>query len=167
MSPAQLKPFKAVPDSQRLKALRWDFKLTESQAAFVFWKARGKSNRMSATLAGYGTPNTEGSRLLKDPAVLAALSAELSRVMVTDLAPLGVQTLRRAMREEGVPWPVKIQAAKIAVSALPKAPESKDDKPLSQRSAAELEEIIARLERTTAPDAARLIEHEPGNALGL
>jgi hypothetical protein len=128
--------------------------LTVKQRAFVEAVAMGGlSLRAAAEQAGYGSPESKGPELARLPHVRAAIVQRRQTVIETDLAAVGLRTMRALMEDTLTPAPVRFQAAKWSLEASGHAREQARaglpaaDRPLSEMSLSELEEFIARGER--------------------
>ena len=135
--------------------------LTEKQREFVIHftqPGRGFSNAAEAArMAGYESDRNAGQigrDLLEKPHVLAAIDLVNRRQMGGSLATKAVQVLENALTMPDVPWRVRVDAAKtvldragIVSQAARQAAESEkaaDDKPLSEMTRAELEEVVRK-----------------------
>jgi hypothetical protein len=125
--------------------------LTIRQRAFVEAVAMGGlSLRAAAAQAGYSSPESKGPELARLPHIRAAVVARRQSVIETDLASLGLRTMRELMSDSMTPAPVRFQAAKWSLEAAGHSREQARaglppaEKSLSEMSVVELEEFIQR-----------------------
>jgi hypothetical protein len=121
------------------------------QSAFVRYVAiEGMPLCKAAEAAGYSYPATAGSVTARLPHVRAAIQAQRQTAIETDLAALGLRTMRNLMADEMTPAPVRFQAAKWSLEAAGHSAAQREaglpvhDKPLAEMSLSELESFIAR-----------------------
>jgi len=125
--------------------------LTAMQAAFVRHVALDcMTQTKAAEAAGYAQPAARAVELVRTPHVMAAIHAARSAIINTDLAALGLRTMRDLMADPSNPAPVRFQAAKWSLEAAGhKAEQDKaglpaHERPLHEMSLTELESFIAR-----------------------
>lgn len=122
--------------------------LTEKQSRFVACYVMGSGNaKAAAKEAGYESAHQEGWRLLQLPHIRAAICVARDRIIRTDLAQLGLATMRELMEDKETPAHVRLQAARWSLEAaghaaakslgLPAA-----DKPLAEMSVDELKAFV-------------------------
>ncbi len=126
----------------------------EQQAVFVRkYVSNGGNGSDAARLAGYSEKSAGryAYELLQKPHVLAAIHAEQARVIGTEAATLSVGVIVGILRDKDAKDSVRLDAAKIGLAlaghVAPKAPEPEPDKagrPMTEWSAAELEEFIRK-----------------------
>ena len=123
--------------------------LTPKQRRFVALKAQGVSNTAAAAAAGFAYPTTEANRLLREnPQVIQAVQKQLMANLARK-APLAIKTLSSIMQDPTGNPAARVRAAAIILDkVLPDSKKSEEimDRPLSQLSAGELEDLIFRLE---------------------
>ncbi len=126
----------------------------EQQAVFVReYVSNGGNGSEAARLAGYSEKSAGkyAYELLQKPHVLFAVHAEQARVIGSEAATLAVGVIVGILKDEDAKSSVRLDAAKAALAlaghVAPKAPEPVDDPsdyPMSEWSAAELEDFIRR-----------------------
>jgi len=122
--------------------------LTDQQIAFIELVANGRPHPAAAVAAGY-SDSRAGWRLLRNPAVVAALKERQAALLSGDLSGVALSTLRAVMTDETAPAAARVSAAKWTLeaaghglaAALGSARLGLDiaDKPLSALSLSELE----------------------------
>lgn len=129
--------------------------LTSQQAAFVASFVAGSGNGTRAAVeAGYSPASARQAayRLLRLSHIQDAISREQGRLLRSVLATKALGVLERVLDDEKAPPGVRVDAAKTVLDraghvALRVAEfDSGRDKPLSQLSLAELEEMAGALE---------------------
>ena len=126
----------------------------EQQAAFVNeYVATGGNGSEAARRAGYSKKSASQAayQLLQKPHILVAIHAEQARQIDGEIATLAVGVLRGILKDKTAKDSVRLDAAKIGLAlaghVAPKAPEPEPDKgarPMTEWSAAELEEFIRK-----------------------
>lgn len=147
--------------------------LTEKQTDFVKYRVLGIAQGEAARLAGYSSPDQDGSRLARLPHIQAAIVREIRRGILTEDFQLARETIRQAMVRPDVPWGVKMTAAKLTLDAVRDFTSDKagDVKEMEDMTPAELVELIRQAEATaagrarditpdSAADSARTVEPE-------
>lgn len=121
--------------------------------------AQGNDVATSARAAGYSDA-ASGYRLLKRPAVAAAMRWELERMLSVEAAPEAVALLRQVVTGKlGATPAVRVNAAKavlgVAGFVAPKAPEApvQEDRELTDLTPTELRALINDLEGELAAKA--------------
>ncbi len=127
-------------------------KPNEQQAVFVReYVSNGGNGSKAARLAEYSEKSAGkyAYELLQKPHILVAIHAEQARVIGSEAATLAVGVIVGLLKDKGAKDSVRLDAAKAALAlaghVAPKAPELKDDPsdyPMSEWTAAELEEFI-------------------------
>lgn len=122
--------------------------LTEQQISFIEAVVNGKAHTVAAVEAGY-CDSRAGWRLLRNPAVAAAIKERQTALLSGDLSGVALSTLRSVMLDETAPAAARVSAAKWTLeaaghglaAALGSARLGLDvaDKPLSALSLSELE----------------------------
>lgn len=157
-----------------------DRKLTEAQEAFVihFTSSPGAIGNAaeSARRAGYSEKSAReiGRQLLDKPHVRKAIDDANRQSISGTLATKAVELLKRVIEDENAPIKVRVDAAKTIldragiVAVAPAKPDSTGDvpeKPLSEMTIEELEEIVrCSSEEMQRASLARIGEHKMGNA---
>ena len=126
--------------------------LTQKQRAFVSeYLANGGKAGKAAAAAGYSDCHTDGWRLLRNRAVLAAIHDETIQRVATGGA-IGVGVLVEVAQDRAAPPAARVSAAKWLAEAAGhglaarKAGElTDDDRPLESRSLGELEQMASDL----------------------
>jgi Terminase small subunit len=126
--------------------------LNGAQAVFVReYVANGGDRQKAARLAGYSDPRTEGYRLLNTQKVRDAIKREQERIVVceggsqalaTMLALLGEET-QHIVRFQAAKWILEAAGLGLAANAA-NMPDSTQEKPLSEMSLQELQEVLQR-----------------------
>jgi phage terminase small subunit len=126
--------------------------LTEMQAHFVRHFCSGRAKAESARLAGYeGDHDVVSTTLFRNPVILTAIRVEVSRFLST-AAPGAARVLDKLAHDEAVPPAVRRNCARDLIGLAgwvpPKAEgaESAIEKPLTERTTAELHDLVAKLE---------------------
>jgi phage terminase small subunit len=134
--------------------------LTPKQRRFVALKAQGVPNTAAAAAAGFTYPANEANRLLREnPQVIQAVQKQLMANLARE-APLAIKTLSQIMQDSQGNPAARVRAAAIILDkVLPDSKRAEEalDQPLSQMSAAQLEDLIHRLE----PEVQEKIESMP------
>jgi phage terminase small subunit len=119
--------------------------LTEKQQAFVsLYVANGAQANAAARSAGYAGER-DGWRLMRNEAVLAAIRAELERKMMAEGAAVGLGVLLDVAADKGQSGAARTMAAKELLRLGGYGRENVptlEDKPLSERTLAELDAFI-------------------------
>lgn len=147
-------------------------RLTEMQGDFVRLVVQGKSPDDAASLAGYqGEAWGAAARLLRTPGVAIAIRNEINRLLTVEGLPVAYQTLLTLAKDNTVPGAVRRACARDLMDRAgivpPKAsaPDSKDQKPLSDMTSDELRGLVDRLESELAGRAIDV--SAPGSAPAL
>jgi len=121
---------------------------TEQQQKFIEAVTNGKPHTVAAVEAGY-SDSRSGWRLLRVPAIAAAIKERQAALLCGDLSGVALSTLRAVMIDETAPAAARVSAAKWTLeaaghglaAALGSARLGLDvsDKPLSALSLSELE----------------------------
>lgn len=124
--------------------------LTEQESVAVSTYVRqGCSGTEALRVAGYSQPAGQVNRVFSRPAVQRAIYIETQRYL-QELAPLALNTLKRALTDDSAPWSVKATAAKEVLDRAghtSKINEKQGDnnrKPLEDMSPDELEDFIRK-----------------------
>ena len=126
--------------------------LTDKQAAFVAGVvAKGLSREAAAAAAGYAVPEVEGWRLMRSPAVVAAIHRERQALIQGDGARLAWSVVEHLMRDPITPAAVRFQASRWVLEAaghglaaqVAKA-QGEGEKDLAGMTLGELESFISR-----------------------
>lgn len=155
-------------------------KLTEAQEAFVihFTSSPGALGNAaeSARRAGYSEKNAReiGRQLLDKPHVRKAVDDANRQSISGKIATKAVDLLERVIEDENVPIKVRVEAAKTIldragiVAATAVKPDGKRDvpeKPLSEMTIEELEEVVrGSSELTQRSSLVEIGNHNIGNA---
>lgn len=126
--------------------------LTDKQAAFVEATVRGGLGVVEAArVAGYAVPSTEAGRLLRVPAVAAALQRERAALISSDGARLAWRTVEGLMTDPTAPHAVRFSAARwtleasgLGLAAQVARAQGDADKDLAGMTLGELEAFILR-----------------------
>lgn len=125
--------------------------LTPMQQDFALRVGRdGLSLTQAAEGAGYSTPSSAGSHLMRLPHVRHAVLAARTAALEGDLATLGLRTIRALMTDDMTPAPVRFQAAKWSLETAGHSAAARDqglpaaEKSLHEMSLPELESFITR-----------------------
>ena len=125
--------------------------LTDKEAAFVAAFAAGKCAQQASLGAGY-SDRSEGIRLLRRPAVQAALHAERAARIAGDGARLAWETLEGIMRDpvcapavrlKAATWTLEASGLGLAAQIAARTSEA-PERALSELSLGELEAFIAK-----------------------
>lgn len=126
-------------------AVRYD--LTEQQAKFVDALLSGFGFADAAASAGYAS-REYGSTLAKLPHVAAAINEEISRRLVTEIAPLAFHVAREIIKDPKsgarVRADLSIKLLGMAGHGVKEGQKDRYDKPLSELTSAELGDLIQR-----------------------
>lgn len=156
-----------------------EFNLNERQERFVTLLVRGADLVRAASDAGYG--EFDARRLLRLPHVAAAVEHALRRALLTEDAPLALQTLRTIMKDEKSGAPSRVAAAKIMLDRAGIVPPVADkgdgpERQLADMTAGELKtfidkhegeidrlegELAARATPVNTPDSAPIVGDVP------
>ena len=128
--------------------------LTDKQRLFVeAYLANGAKRKLAAISAGYTNPETEGWRMMKNPAVLQAIREGREELISGEMSGIAMGTLKQIMLDTAAPPAARVAAAKwtleaaghgIAAQALKqRGGLDLTDKNLSDMSLAEIEELVA------------------------
>lgn len=117
--------------------------LNDQQRKFVDAIVSGASNEEAVKLAGYAD-TTYPAHVLRGTAVQAAISAWCDAQLNGELKQLAVVALKDLLKEK-TPAATRFAAAKLVLIET-KPDERKGDKPLTEMSIDELEELIRRQE---------------------
>lgn len=131
--------------------------LTDKQRDFVnAFLANGGKRKLAAISAGYTHPDIEASRLMHNPAVVGAIKRATASA-ITDMSQVALATIKQIMLDTAAPPAARFAAAKwtleaeghgVAAQALQlRAGTDPQDKPMSEWTLADLEEMVARKER--------------------
>lgn len=124
--------------------------LTPMQAAFVRAVAvECMTQTKAAEAAGYSHPSSRAVELVRQPHILAAIQTARQAIINTDLAALGLRTMRELMSDSATPAPVRFQAAKWSLETaghkdVPTSQQAQAEKQLHEMSVEELEAFIQR-----------------------
>jgi phage terminase small subunit len=139
--------------------------LTAQQRAFVGqYVANGGKGTEAAREAGYAEPSREAWRLMRNPAVLAAIREENARVLYAEVATASTAAILLCLRDPGARQSDKMQAARLGLEAAKIIKRDKTDanplgsKALSEMSMDELETFIAAGNAALAGRDAKVIE---------
>jgi phage terminase small subunit len=148
--------------------------LTDKQADFVSgYIANGGNATQAARSAGYANPESDGWRVMRNEAVQGAIRAEFERRVRTEGVAIGYGVLVAVASDKAQSGAARTMAAKELVRLAGYGPRESitllDDKPLGERTLAELDAFIAggmaRLDalqeaqgRTIEGDAPRVIQ---------
>jgi hypothetical protein len=122
--------------------------LTDKQRAFVdAYIANGGNATGAARTAAYANPESDGWRTSRNEAVQAAIRAECERRMRTEGVALAFGTLVAVAADKGQSGAARTMAAKELLRLGGYGPREQvvtlDDKPLGERTLAELDAFIA------------------------
>lgn len=126
--------------------------LTKQEVRFIEAVARGNEPAVVARAEGY-LDSKEWYRLLRRPAVAAAIDLEVRKQLSTELAPLAIQHYRNVLTNSNASDSDKNTAARAVLDragiVAPKAPESpeKDHKDLGEMTTDELMAIVAETDK--------------------
>lgn len=129
--------------------------LTAAQDAFVAeYVANGAKGTAAAKAAGYADPGQEAWRLLQLPHVQEAIRFEQARIIRGELGTLAVAVLKSILKNPSTDKDMMALKGRVAIAVVdraghvaPKAPEAAKptgDKPITEMSVAELDEVIAK-----------------------
>lgn len=129
-------------------------RLTEQQEKFVAEVVRGNKPEAAAMLAGYGGNSRQISwALLRNPAIVAAIRIEITRLLTAEALPLAYRVLTDIAKDETAPVAVRRACARDLIDRAgivpPKAAENGAagaEKPMSEMSTSELRALVDRLE---------------------
>jgi phage terminase small subunit len=122
--------------------------LTDRRRTFIEKYVSGHSQTESAKLAGFADPKGEGYRLMQEPAVQAAIQAELVKRVQTEGQAIAFNFLINTIVNEKAPWSARTECARIVSNKGPlsdmalKAAYQPADKPMNEMSLSELEAFI-------------------------
>lgn len=126
-------------------------KATDMQLKFVELVSRGLSQTEAARTAGYTHPDRQGYTLMQIPHIASAIRVERERVIQGDLGSLGLVRLKKLLQDDDTPAHVAFQAARWVLEAGGQGSVNKkereatvNDKPLSELTVQELDELIAK-----------------------
>lgn len=137
--------------------------LTDQQAKFVRHLLDGLPMGEAAIKAGY-SDSSPAYRLVRTPAVIAAIHAHLGAKLRTEAAPAAFNLLLRVIQDEKAPLKLRVDASKTILDRAghiaPKAaePDRAGDKPMSEMSAEELRAFVSRAQSELANRARPVID---------
>lgn len=120
---------------------------TRKEQTFVRAMALTGDKGMSALVAGYAAPETNGHHVANRPGVQAAIAAEQTRLLFETALPLAVQTLVSIMADSRAPAGARVQAVKVALDRTLGSQEGAQAKQPHEMSPDELAQAIANLEQ--------------------
>lgn len=134
--------------------------LTEKQAAYVEYVAKGLAPTDAARAAGFQFPAQEGARLARSPHVVAALQRATARIFREELVPKAIGRLRSLLEDKATPAPALIKAIDTTLKRGGVVAEdaSGRSKPLSEKGIDELEDLVSRLQTALAAHEAKTID---------
>ena len=121
---------------------------TDKRQEYIKGFVAGLDQTNAARKAGFAYPAQEAVRLMHDPAILAAIQAELVRRVQCEGMTIAVNFLINCVKDEKFAGSVRLEAAKVLINKGPlndaaiKEAYRPDDKPLNEMSLAELEAFI-------------------------
>jgi len=128
--------------------------LSDKQASFVrYLVLDGCSPTEAARRANYAQPKQRAWELLQRNTVQAAIRAERTRVIGSDLANVAVKTLRDIMTDDKAPAAARVSAARTSLEMaghLGPTGKEMDDKPIAEMSQAELQELVDKARAAVA-----------------
>lgn len=146
--------------------------LTGMQAEFVKRLVSGVPQGKAAGLAGYAHPDQSASALVRLPHIQAAINRESQRVLMVEGVANALTFMVKGPSNEKLPGAVRFQCAKwvmenaghglAAQRAALGLPDN--DKPLSEMSTGELDDLIGAMRNRLMETRAVVIEGEARNA---
>lgn len=138
-----------MANQSRTKPRRHGVSLTLKQSAFVSNLVRqGCNPTQAARQAGYSDPGVSAFDLMRTPHIQEAIRQERARYISGDLANIATGTLRAIMMDENAPAAARVSAARTALELAGELGQGRrdtdEDRPLSEMSASDLEQLIGK-----------------------
>lgn len=134
---------------------------TPQERAFVGAMVQAGNPTVAAHMAGYKQPSSMGGVLMRRPEIAAAVQAEMTHVLQTEGARVGVGTLLEIAGDKNYAAGARVLAARELVKLSGVGADTADDeKSPDQMSRAELE-AAARSIRSKLADLDNVIDVEP------
>jgi hypothetical protein len=140
--------------------------LTAQETAFAKALAETGDTMHAARLAGVKHPTVNASRMAKREGVQRAVLDIQAGVLVNDLLPVALTTLRSVMTDDRAPYNAKVAAAKVVVDRSFKFAEDKPADEPHTWDAAQLAQRIEELKRLRDELARPTLELEANHPEG-
>lgn len=122
-------------------------KLTPKELSFAQAKARSGNSTFAAWQAGYVSPNIVGAKLMRSPAIQAAVRQETQRFLYEDAGSIACQVLASIALDERMPAGARVKSAtELARLANIAISDDVAGKPEHELTAAELDDLRRKLE---------------------